>query len=94
MKMKEIFKKNEDVLNKELMELKKKIQELKFKISIREEKNVRGIRGLKKDIARINTVLRQKEIIALETKKPQINKEIEQTAQDDINKDLKKNSKN
>lgn len=63
MKIKEILSKKDDVLKKDLVSLKKKLEKAKFGVSTREEKNVRAIRNIKKDIARINTILREREIV-------------------------------
>ena len=68
MKINEIVSKKDDALKKEIIELKKKLEEAKFNISTREENNVMKIRGIKKDIARINTILREREIAAEEKK--------------------------
>lgn len=67
MKISKIVAKKDEVLKKDLSELKKRLEEARFKISIREEKNVKKIKALKKDIARIMTILREREIVAQET---------------------------
>lgn len=62
MKVKDILNKKDEILKKDLEDLKKSLQELRFKISIREEKNIKSIKAVKKDIARIETILREREI--------------------------------
>jgi len=69
MKVKDILGKKDEALKKEVGDLKKKLQELRFKLSVREEKNVKSINNVKKDIARIQTILREREIEAEESKK-------------------------
>jgi large subunit ribosomal protein L29 len=60
MKTKELREKNSNELNNDLIELKNTAQRLMFDISIRQAKNNRSLRNTKKDIARILTVLREK----------------------------------
>jgi large subunit ribosomal protein L29 len=67
MKIKDIVNKKDDALVKELEGLNKKLQELRFKVAIREEKDIKSIKKAKKDIARINTILREREIERLES---------------------------
>ncbi len=57
MDFKEITTKNEEELKKLLEDSQEKERELRFKDSNRQLKNVREIRNLKKDIARISTIL-------------------------------------
>ena len=57
MDFKEITTKNEDELKKLLEDSQEKERELRFKDSNRQLKNVREIRSLKKNIARISTIL-------------------------------------
>ena len=66
MKISEIAAKKDEILKKDLSELKKHLEEARFKVSVREEKNVKKIRQIKKDIARIMTILREREIIEIE----------------------------
>lgn len=63
MKINDIIAKKDDVLEKEIVDLKKKLEKAKFGVSTREEKNVRVIRNIKKDIARIHTIMRERKII-------------------------------
>lgn len=62
MKINDIVSKKEDALRNDLTELKKKLEEARFQMSTREEKNLKKIKAIKKDIARIMTILREKEI--------------------------------
>lgn len=66
MKISDIVSKKEDALRNDLLELRKKLEEARFQISTREEKNLKKIHSIKKDIARIMTILREKEIIESE----------------------------
>lgn len=59
MKAKEIRGKTENELKKDLVELRNKSAKLRFDVSAKQVKNVREIRKIKKDIARILTRLRQ-----------------------------------
>lgn len=61
MKMKEISEKTEDELRSMLADIKKNIFALKFKKSTGQLENNMAITNLKKDIARIETVLSQRE---------------------------------
>lgn len=60
MKTKELKNKPRAELENLQRELRGKERDLRFKISAKQIKNVREIRELKKTIARINTLLRQK----------------------------------
>lgn len=66
MKINEIVNKKDEALRKELLELKKRLAEVRFKVSVREERDVKAIKKIKKDIARIMTILREREIIKSE----------------------------
>ncbi|MBU2544840.1 50S ribosomal protein L29 [Patescibacteria group bacterium] len=57
MKAKELKQKNEKELQKLLQEDREKLRQLKFDLSAGKVKNVREIRKIKKDIARIMTIL-------------------------------------
>ena len=59
MDIKEIKNMSQEQLTQSLEEARKKLDELKFKAAQKQLKNVREIRILKKDIARIMTVLKQ-----------------------------------
>lgn len=59
-----------DLKSKEIKDLKKMLSDLvlqslkiKVKIMARQEKNVKAFANLKRDIARISTLIREKEII-------------------------------
>ncbi len=57
MDFKEINKKSEEDLTKLVEDAREKVRELRFKDSNKQLKNVREIRNLKKNIARILTIL-------------------------------------
>lgn len=59
-KAKELRLKAEEELNQLLSESQKKLRELRFNLASGKVKNVRAIRVLKKDIARILTILNEK----------------------------------
>ncbi len=61
MKMKEIREKTVPELESKLSEIKKSILALKFKKATGQLENVMAIHNLKKDVARIETVIRQKQ---------------------------------
>lgn len=62
MKTEELRKKTLEELNKLLIESKKKLQDLKFDLSLGKVKNINIVRGLKKDIARIQTIIKEKNL--------------------------------
>jgi len=62
MKAKELRKKSEKELKELLKENYKKLEELKFNKTLGKLKNPRIIRDLKKDIARILTILNERKI--------------------------------
>jgi len=64
-KAKELRLKPEEELNQLLSESQKKLRELRFNLASGKVKNVRTIRVLKKDIARILTILNEKNEIQL-----------------------------
>ena len=59
--MKELTTKTSAELTKLLAESQEKLRDLRFKDSNRQLKNIRSIRVLKQDIARINTLLNKKD---------------------------------
>ncbi len=59
-KTRELRLKQEEELNQLLSESQKKLRELRFNLASGKVKNVRTIRVLKKDIARILTILNEK----------------------------------
>ena len=60
MKITEIHQKSEKEFQAVLLEKREKLRSLKFDLSSGKVKNVREIRGLKKDIAKILTVMNLK----------------------------------
>ena len=58
MKIKEIRDKSENELKKDLVESQNKLAKMRFDIPAKQVKNHRDIRKMKKDIARILTLLR------------------------------------
>lgn len=73
MKAAELKKKSSKELQRELALLREKLRDLRFKVSADQLKNVREIRKVKKDLARVLTMINQKREIegrpALESKK-------------------------
>jgi len=61
MEIKELTTKTPAELSKLLAESQEKLRELRFKDSNKQLKNVRSIRVLKQEIARINTLLNKKD---------------------------------
>jgi len=59
--MKELTTKTSAELTKLLAESQEKLRDLRFKDSNKQLKNIRSIRVLKQDIARINTLLNKKD---------------------------------
>ncbi|HZI95753.1 MAG TPA: 50S ribosomal protein L29 [Candidatus Paceibacterota bacterium] len=59
-KTEELRLKQEEELNQLLSESQKKLRELRFNLAGGKVKNVRTIRVLKKDVARIITILNEK----------------------------------
>lgn len=62
MKIKEIAAKKDKDLQTEVKSLRDKLTKLRFEVAAKETDKYRDIRKLKKDIARINTILREREI--------------------------------
>ena len=60
MKITELRTKNKKELAKMLVDNKERLRTLKFDLASGKVKNVRAIRELKKDIARILTILKEK----------------------------------
>jgi len=61
MEIKELTTKTPAELKKLLVESQEKLRELRFKDSNKQLKNIRSIRVLKQEIARINTLLNKKD---------------------------------
>jgi len=62
MKIKEIKEKSENELKKDLVESRNKLTKLRFGVSAKQTKNHREIRKIKKNIARILTILKTKKV--------------------------------
>lgn len=62
MKVEEIREKTDQELQKILKELREKLMRLRFDMASGKVKNIREIRFIKKDIARILTILREREL--------------------------------
>jgi large subunit ribosomal protein L29 len=60
MKVKELRQKSKDDLNKILQDDREKMRQIRFDLSSGKVKNVREINKIKKDIARILTILNEK----------------------------------
>ena len=61
MKIQDIRKKNEHDLLKTAAELRGTMRDLRFRIANKELKNHQQLRAIRKDIARILTILKEKE---------------------------------
>lgn len=61
MKMKEINEKTVPELESRLLEVKKNILSLKFKKATGQLENTMAVHNLKKDVARLETLIKQKE---------------------------------
>ena len=59
MKPQELRKKDKKELEKIVLELEKKLSDLRFKFSSGKLKNVKEINNLKKDIARVLTIIKE-----------------------------------
>ncbi len=62
MKTKEIRKKTDKECIKELKDKSKKLHDIRFAGKISQPKNVKEVAALRKDIARIKTILKEREI--------------------------------
>lgn len=62
MKAKEIREMNETELNKQLTDLKSELFNLRFQLATGQLENPLRIRSVRKDIARIKTVMREQEL--------------------------------
>ncbi len=60
----ELREKSVEKLNDQLAELKKELFHLRFQLAINQLDNPTRINAVKKDIARVMTVIREKEILA------------------------------
>lgn len=68
MKIKEIIEKSDKELEEELKRLEQKFCDLNFDLTSKELASHRDIRRTKKNIARILTIMREREIIKEESK--------------------------
>lgn len=68
MKVKEMAAKSEKELTNLLNDLTKKLQEARVNSRTRDTKNVKEIQNLKRDIARIHTINRARELAVKEEK--------------------------
>ena len=59
MKASDLRKKDKKELEKTVQELRKKLSDLRFKFSSNQLKNTKEIKGFKKEIARILTILKE-----------------------------------
>ena len=59
MKTEELRKKDTKELQKQIEDFRKKLSDLRFKFSSNKLKNVKEISGIKKEIARVMTILRE-----------------------------------
>jgi len=60
MKIKDMNQKSKEELDKNLLDSREKLRQLRFDLIAGKVKNIREIRHLKKDIARIMTLLKKK----------------------------------
>ena len=68
MKIKELLAKDEKALQKLLVETKAKLVKERFKIASKETNNVAEVNKNRREIARIMTIIREKEILQAESK--------------------------
>lgn len=61
--------KSDKELQKLLIELREKLRDFRFKVAAKQVKNHRDIRKVKKDIARILTILKERELTKQESHK-------------------------
>ena len=66
MKTKDLHQKTEKELNELLIDNRYKLGKLKFDLSSKKIKNVREIRDLRRDVAKILTILNEKNVIKKE----------------------------
>lgn len=62
MKAEEIREKTSNELDKELIDLKKELFKLRFQMATNQLDNPMKLKSVKRDIARVNTVIREREI--------------------------------
>ena len=61
MKIKELREKSEKELKKLLASSREKLRDLRFKVSQRQLKNIREVRLVKRNIAKILTIIKEKQ---------------------------------
>ena len=66
MKASELLKMSNEELNKKLKELKEELFNLRFQHAVNQLENPMRIKAVKKDIARVQTILRQNELNSVE----------------------------
>ena len=74
MKIKEISGKNEKELKDLLLEKKRELQNLKIDNKQNKLKNTRSIFNTRKEIAKIMTLMRERELVVKEEKKEEVKK--------------------
>lgn len=62
MKTKDIRQMSSDELNKKVVELKNELFNLRFRLATGQLDNPSSIKNVKRDIARVKTILRQREL--------------------------------
>ena len=62
MKAVELRKNSDQDLNKKLVELKEELFNLRFQLAVNQLENPMRIRAVKRDIARVKTILREREL--------------------------------
>ncbi len=67
MKAKDLKAKSAEELNKQLVDLKDELFKLRFQHAINQLENPMRIKAVKKDIARVKTVLREQELSGSES---------------------------
>ncbi|MDP2684101.1 MAG: 50S ribosomal protein L29 [bacterium] len=63
MEVKELRKKTEEELIKLLKLTQEQFRDLRFQVMAKQHKDVRDLRQVKKDIAKIKTILKEKEVL-------------------------------
>lgn len=66
LKSKEIREKSPAELQVLLAELREKLRDTRFKVSQFQYKNYNDLKDIKRDIARVKTVMRERELVATE----------------------------
>jgi large subunit ribosomal protein L29 len=87
MKIKELRQKKVGDLHKLLKSSRENLRSLRFSISSEQEKNVRKIRDIKKDIAKILTILNTKETGSTKIEKEEISSKGDLQKAEEVKKD-------